>query len=51
MKIKKYWDTFFLVKRIANYRSKAFRQLKTQNEYCENFYRESDEDGDGRGNY
>jgi hypothetical protein len=51
MKIKELWNTYFVTKKLQNYRKKEQASFKLNNERCENFFRCEDEKGDGRGNY
>jgi hypothetical protein len=51
MKLRKLNDTFYLVKKINNYRKKKQNSPGNNNEKCENYYRVDDIENDGRGTY
>ncbi len=51
MKIKKYIDTYMLVRKLQSSKQKDENRLDMHKEKCENYFRCDDDDNDGRGNY
>lgn len=51
MKLGTFWDTYFTVKRLKRLRQENEKMLDSGKEKCENFFREDDDENDGRGNF
>lgn len=52
MKMRRYLNTYFLVKGLNQYREAQRKEVvRDENEFCENYYRVDDKPKDGRGNF